>query len=72
MVMSHFPIFNSQVLENANMSAAHYRGDEQLGDYERGEVDSHMKFETRASSSGGGSGGINSRKGGGCETVGEF
>jgi hypothetical protein len=64
MIMSHFPIFNSQLVANENMSAAHYRGDERVGDYEKGEIDSQMKFQRCASSR------TNGMRG--CETVGEF
>ena len=78
MVMSHFPIFNSQLYENENMSAAHYRGDEQRGDYERGELDSHMAFHQCPAATAGQekNGGSRSKHGkvaaAGCETVGEF
>jgi hypothetical protein len=33
MVSSHFPIFHSKAVENANMSLAHYLGDEDLANY---------------------------------------
>jgi hypothetical protein len=43
MVMSHFPLFHTQTAANANMSAAHYIGDERMGEYD---VDgTRMKFE---------------------------
>jgi hypothetical protein len=33
MAMSHFPLFHSQTTAHANMSAAHYTGDERMGKY---------------------------------------
>jgi len=32
-VMSHFPVFHTRTAANANMSAAHYIGDELMGEY---------------------------------------
>jgi hypothetical protein len=65
MVMSHFPLFHTQTMAHANMSAAHYFGDERMGKYA---VDGNqMKFE--ACPQQGGSGGGASPA---CQTVGEF
>lgn len=62
MVMSHFPVFHTATSANANMSAAHYRGDERMGEYA---VDgSQMKFEPCPEEA--------TRGGKPCETVGEF
>jgi hypothetical protein len=56
MVMSHFPLFHSKTAAHANMSAAHYVGDERMGEYA---VDgTKMKFEPCTSAA--------------CQTVGEF
>jgi hypothetical protein len=69
MVMSHFPLFHTQTAAHANMSAAHYTGDERMGEYA---VDGReMKFEPcpqKTRSDGGGGGGNGSV----CQTVGEF
>lgn len=44
MVMSHFPLFHTKTAAHANMSAAHYIGDERMGEYA---VDgTKMKFES--------------------------
>ena len=65
-VMSHFPLFHTHTAANANMSAAHYRGDEKMGEYA---VDgSEMKFEPcpdRNTSSA-------PEPGAACLTIGEF
>lgn len=68
MAMSHFPLFHSQTQANENMSASHYRGDEILGDYEKGEVGTSMKFEACEAASGPGS----KKPAAGCQTVGQF
>ena len=65
MVMSHFPIFHTQTQANENMSASHYTGDEVLGAYEVGEIDSRMQFEACDAAARPG-------RGSGCLTVGEF
>ena len=54
-------------LRNANMSAAHYTGDETLGDYELGAANTTMRFQTCGAVTGAGAG-----PAGGCQTVGEF
>jgi hypothetical protein len=60
MVMSHFPLFHTQTAANANMSAAHYIGDERMGEYA---VDgTEMKFEPCPT------GGENAK----CQTVAQF
>jgi len=58
MVMSHFPLIHTETSANANMSAAHYIGDELMGEYA---VDGRdMKFEACPV------------RGKSCQTVGEF
>lgn len=58
MVMSHFPVFHTQTAANANMSAAHYTGDELMGEYATD--GSKMKFEPCPADKPN------------CQTVGEF
>jgi hypothetical protein len=62
MVMSHFPLFHTQTAAHANMSAAHYVGDERMGDFA---VDgTQMQFEPCPHQPATGAGT--------CQTVGEF
>ena len=67
MVMSHFPLFHTQTTAHANMSAAHYTGDERMGEYA---VDGNqMKFEAcPLQGDSGGRAGADAT----CQTVGEF
>lgn len=65
MVMSHFPVFHTQTAAHANMSAAHYRGDERMGEYavdgsEMTFVPCPLEQTSKA------------RKGKSCQTIGEF
>ena len=58
MVMSHFPVFHTQTAAHANMSAAHYIGDERMGEYATD--GSEMEFMPCPEEKGD------------CQTVGEF
>ena len=68
MVASHFPLFHSVTHAHANMSAAHYVGDEKMGDYALDGA--KMRFTPCAAthSAASASSGAPPR----CQTVGEF